>query len=510
MLKYLLAILNFLVDYGNIIINDVLSEVMVVKEKLRYHWIGIIAASVTFIGSIVLIVSILRAALLSGLLVFIASLIFALFVATILALAWDRRHLPRTIIAIVMAVITLFVQCMGVYYVSVGRSTLEKITTPAIDYNEIGVYVRKDDAAKTLSDVSKYKFGILDVQDRKSTDYAIEEISKKLSKDITYDEFSGIEDLMDALLKDKSVDCIVINKGMLELLEETENHSQDAKKVKEIYSVRIENKNTADSTPSTDDEIFTVFISGIDSRGGLSRRSRSDVNILATVNAKTGQILLVSTPRDYYVPLSISNGVPDKLTHAGIYGIDVSCDTIEMIYDIEIDYYFRVNFSGFEKIINALGGIKVNSEVAFNDGKHTFKKGENYLNGEEALAFARNRYSVKGGDRQRGKNQMAVIKGVIDKAISPAILLNYKDTLDGMAGSFETNMPYDTLAKLIRNQINVGTKWNVVSYSVNGKGASRKVYSLSGKAYVMIPDETTIEHAKELIKQVKDGGVPKP
>ena len=208
------------------------------------------------------------------------------------------------------------------------------------------------------------------------------------------------------------------------------------------------------------------------------------------------------------MPLSISKGVPDKLTHAGIYGIDVSRDTLEMLYDTEIDYYFRVNFDGFEDIINALGGIKVNSEVAFSDEGCKFVKGDNYLNGKEALVFARNRYDIKGGDRQRGKNQMAVVKAVIEKAASPAILFNYKSTLDSMAGSFETDMPYERIAKLIRNQINDGTKWNVTTYSVNGTGASRKPYSLSGKAYVMLPDEETVDHAKELIEQVKNGYEP--
>ena len=163
---------------------------------------------------------------------------------------------------------------------------------------------------------------------------------------------------------------------------------------------------------------------------------------------------------------------------------------------------------GFEDIINALGGVNVKSDVAFKDGKHKFVKGDNYLNGEEALVFARNRYNVKGGDRQRGKNQMAVIKGVIDKVASPAILLNYKSTLDSIAGSFETDMSYSKIAELIRNQINTGTKWNVVTYSDDGKGASRKPYSLSGKAYVMIPNKDTIEHAKELMAQVRDGYVP--
>ena len=249
-----------------------------------------------------------------------------------------------------------------------------------------------------------------------------------------------------------------------------------------------------------------MYISGIDTRGGVSAKSRSDVNILATVNVDTHQVLLVSTPRDYYVPLPISNGQPDKLTHAGIYGVDVSMGTLEMLYGVPIDYYFRVNFSGFEKIIDALGGITVYSEYEFTTaaGYH-FNVGDNTMNGEQALSFARERYSFSSGDRQRGKNQMAVIKAVINKAMSPAILSNYTELMESISGNFETSMPYDVIADLVREQLDKGGSWNVVTYSVDGTGDSRKPYSLSTNAYVMIPDQSTVDAAIEKINQVRSG-----
>jgi len=254
-----------------------------------------------------------------------------------------------------------------------------------------------------------------------------------------------------------------------------------------------------------------MYISGIDCGGSITRRSRSDVNILACVNVRTGQILLISTPRDYYIPLSISKGIPDKLTHAGIYGIEVSRETVGMLYDVDIDYHFRVNFDGFKDIIDALGGIEVYSQQDFvSDGKYHYKKGMNTVNGEEALMFSRERYHLIEGDRQRGKNQMEVIKGVIKKAASSALLKNYTKVMEGIAGSFELNMPYDVFSGLVRNQIDDNPKWNVVSYAVNGTGASRRPYSLSTNAYVMLPDYDTVAHAKELIKQIKEGEIPKP
>lgn len=256
------------------------------------------------------------------------------------------------------------------------------------------------------------------------------------------------------------------------------------------------------------DEVYTIFVSGIDTRGGMTASSRSDVNIILTLNATTKQILMVSTPRDYFVPLSISNGVPDKLTHAGIYGVNVCMDTLDMLYDIDINYYFRLNFAGFEQIIDALGGVNVNSDYDFDSGNTTgyhFNKGENHLNGEQALVFARERYAFKEGDRQRGRNQMAVIQGVVDKATQPAFLKNYLSVLDSLDGAFETNVPYDVMASLVRKQLDEGGSWQVLSYSVDGTGDTQKPYSMSSKAYVMIPDQNTVDKAKVLMKKVREG-----
>ena len=242
----------------------------------------------------------------------------------------------------------------------------------------------------------------------------------------------------------------------------------------------------------------------------MTAKSRSDVNIIATVNTDTHEILLVSTPRDYFVPLSISGGAPDKLTHAGIYGIDVCMDTLGMLYNEDINYYFRINFAGFEQLIDALGGVTVYSDYDFDSKNETgyhFNQGENYLNGEQALVFSRERYAFKEGDRQRGKNQMAVIKGVINKALSPELLKNYSSVLSSIQGCFETNISYEEIARLLQQQLNNGGDWNIVSYSVNGTGATEKPYSMSQKAYVMVPDYNTVDKAKSLMEKVRNGEV---
>ena len=164
---------------------------------------------------------------------------------------------------------------------------------------------------------------------------------------------------------------------------------------------------------------------------------------------ETHEILLVSTPRDYYVPLALSGNPYDKLTHAGIYGMDVLLGTLEALYETEIDYYFRINFTGFTEIIDALGGIDVSSEYEFTAGGHDYHVGTNHLDGEEALSFARERYSFTEGDRQRGKNQMAVIEGVLEKALSPSILTGYLDILESVEDCVDTSIPYDLIAELV-------------------------------------------------------------
>ena len=484
------------------------------KETLKKQLYGLIITAVLLVFSVAFVVLLICTGLLTaGVILAVSAMLFFLS-ASVYLLTREPSHKVRAVIGTLLAVLILAVQIISGYYIASGAAALSHISKPSAEYAEIGVFVRKDDPAKELSDAKDYTFAILGFLDRENTDTALKEISKTLSKTPKTEEFDGLGELMDSLLSSKSTDAVVINKGFLDLLEDIEGHEEDLSKIRELCTIHIE-KETAfvedNEVSKLNDSVFTVYFSGIDTTGKITKRSRSDVNILATVNVETGQILLVSTPRDYYVPLSNSKGSLDKLTHAGIYGINVSMETLEMLYDTEIDYYFKVNFDGFKDIIDALGGITVHSDYNFKVGlAYVYKKGDNFLDGQSALHFARARKPVPGGDRQRGKHQMEVIKGVINKMCSPAILTGYTETLDGIKGSFETSIPYEEIAKLVRNQINKSTKWNVTSYSVSGAGASRKCYSLGLKAYVMIPDQETVDKAKSLMKQVVDGEVPTP
>lgn len=459
-------------------------------------------------------------------LLLVAGGIFLLFILSVCLLTRDSRRMGGMIAGSLMTILMLAVLMVGTPYLTKAVNMLGNITSVGMEVADISVYVENDSPLQSLPELSGKTLGIMDVLDRENTDKALEEIRDEVG-DLNIAEYSGLSELVEGLLQ-KECDAIVLNKAYMDLLSDIEGYETTASQLREIHTHKAEteiknpqsnnkngwsfgdlfgNNNKEDENQNTG-RVFTMYISGIDTRGGVSAKSRSDVNILATVNVDTHQVLLVFTPRDYYVPLPISNGQPDKLTHAGIYGVDVSVGTLEMLYGIPIDYYFRVNFSGFEKIIDALGGITVYSEYEFSTaaGYH-FVVGDNTMNGEQALSFARERYSFSSGDRQRGKNQMAVIKAVINKAMSPAILTSYTELMESISGNFETSMPYDVIADMVREQLDKGGSWNVVTYSVDGTGDSRKPYSLSTNAYVMIPDQSTVDAAIEKINQVRSGAI---
>ncbi len=465
----------------------------------------------------------------------LAGVVFLLFVLGVAFFTRDSRRIGGLIFGTVMTAVILIIVTFATGYIVKGVNTLSQITETTVELADVGIYVSAEDEATAISDTSGYTFGIMDVLDRDNTDKAIADIEETLGSGLNVIEYAGLAELADSLLVTGETNAIIMNSAYLELFSDMEGYENVSSQLKEVHVQQVENviervvekqetekkhwwqiftkddeedvAEGEDTAAKTSTDVFSMYISGIDSRSGLIAKSRSDVNIIATVNADTHQILLVSTPRDFYVPLSISNGVPDKLTHAGIYGIDVSMGTLEMLYETEIDYYFRVNFSGFERIINELGGITVNSEYSFSSGGYYFSAGENYLDGAAALVFSRERYAFASGDRQRGRNQMAVIKGVIQKAMSPTLLTNYTSIMESVSGSFETSVPYDVLAKLVRNQLSNGGEWNIVSYSVDGTGASKKPYSLSTNAYVMVPDYSTVETAIAMMNQVKAGEI---
>ena len=263
---------------------------------------------------------------------------------------------------------------------------------------------------------------------------------------------------------------------------------------------------------------FVVYCSGSDERQtDINAKTRSDVNILAVVNPKTRQILLINTPRDYYLPLA-RNGEMDKLTHAGMYGVQESMAVLDNLYGTETAYYGRINFWGLIDIVDALGGIDVYSDFAFTTPSYDVKgysevmckfvQGWNHMNGLEALTFSRERYAFSDGDNQRGKNQMKVIQAIIEKAASPSVLANYQDLLKAVSDNFITNMTYDEISSLVKMMQKDGFSWNIQTMSAKqGSGSSLQTcYSMpSQKLYVMPPDYNYINTIRQVITQVMNG-----
>ena len=256
--------------------------------------------------------------------------------------------------------------------------------------------------------------------------------------------------------------------------------------------------------------IFTVYISGLDTRGGgLPTRGNSDVNILAVVNMNTHHVLLINTPRDYFVPFPTVGGARDKLTHAGYYGVDASMAALRSLYGVESQYYVRLGFDGVKRLVDALGGVSVRSSYAFTADGFEFVVGVNEVDGAGALAFARHRRGLEGGDRARGNNQLALLKSIIQKIASPAIVSRLDAVLGAVSSVIQTTIPYDTIAAFGQGALS-GDSWTVAYYSVNGYNGLEYSFSLGATKFVMYPDYSTVNDAQSLIRRVYNGEIVNP
>lgn len=470
--------------------------------------------------------SVFHSRLLPQRLAVIVSVVFFLVLMLLSALVFNKRSKFLVVTGGILAILYGVAMLIAAVYLNRAVNAAQNIATTKTEVAAVNVYMLTGEADETTELTSDMRYGILDVQDRENTDVVLGRLKEELGSELKLSYFDSGVSLISALYQ-HDLDAVILNSAFLDILMEIDGYSDIHEKLFVVRKTHVEREVEVQVTPEPAKEkptlslfpfigsgkpseperdypeTFALYVSGIDSRIGLIEKSRSDVNILVVVNTETHQILLVTTPRDYYVPLPISNGIKDKLTHAGIYGVDVSMGTLEMLYDIDIDYYFRVNFSGFVDIIDAMGGVRVYNAIGFGSDAYAYREGYNDLNGRMALDYVRFRKTI--GDQQRGKNQMALIKGVIEKATSSDMLVRYSSILSAVEDSFETSMPYDVLSALVRDQIESGAQWNIVSYAVTGEGASRKTYSMNEYLFVFIPDQSTVDTAKELMRQVYDG-----
>lgn len=305
----------------------------------------------------------------------------------------------------------------------------------------------------------------------------------------SYDSLTGAAEGLRA----DEVELVSMRQASLQLIRE--NYGELHQDIVVLATYRVK----ADKPPETQTDVskpFVLYISGIDTYGEVSTVSRSDVNMLAVVNPQTRRILLVNTPRDYYVQLHGTMGSRDKLTHAGIYGVDMSRQTLEDLYGVQVSYYARINFTSLVKIIDTIGPIDVYSDYEFK----SYHEGYNTLNSKQALEFARERYSFEEGDRQRGRNQQRVIEAIVAKMNKPQNAIHSNAVFGAVQGSMETNMSEGSIRQLVRAQLDDLKAWSVESISVGGIGSMQPTYSMGAQPlYVMEPDARSLAEAKQRI-----------
>lgn len=404
---------------------------------------------------------------------------------------------------IVFSLIISFIMFLGARYIEDTVRFLKRITE---NNKETEIYYLITLNTSEIDGLSDIDSNIGYVSKVGNSNEAIDELNK--TKEFKYAEYNQVSALTDDLIN-KKIDVILLADYYKQMIDEEQKDI--SKQFKVIYMVHIERDSCAKSKQvDVTKDIFSIYISGIDTFGEIGTVSRSDVNIVATINPNTKQILLTTIPRDFYIKLHKYNEM-DKLTHSGVLGIDVSVATIEDFLDIDINYYVKVNFSTVVDVVDALGGINVYSGAAFKTTSwgFKFKKGYNYLNGEEALAFARERKAFLDGDRQRGKNQQAIIKAIINKAISPSIISNYSNLLKSLSGTFQTNMSVSEIQKLAKFQIDKMPSWEILTISLNGADSKNYTYLYGDDTllYVMEPYKETVEYAKVKLKDMLSGKV---
>ena len=401
---------------------------------------------------------------------------------------------------------------VGVFYIAKTTNLIGQISGNAFKTEKVVVAVLDSDPAEKLEDAAEYQFGIQFDKGADTMESALATISEELGQDVETIQYDNLKEQAEALYSGE-VQAIVYNTAYSNVIEsELEEYGE---KARVIYSTQA--KVSLNVSQGTDDSLttkpFTMYISGLDVyEDTVDQGQRSDVNIIAVVNPKTHQILLVTTPRDYYVTIpGVSEGMYDKLTHAGSYGIDTSMATLGELYETEINYYAQLNFTALIEIVDILGGLDVESEYAFTTSEDSgyvmdVQEGKNHFNGVQALAFARERQNVEGGDLQRGKDQQAVITAMIKKMLSPTMLLKANSILETVGRNVETNVSQEQINALIRYQLSKNPQWSILSLSAEGETGEDACYSAGGEILsVVYQDEESIRHIIEQANIVEEG-----
>ena len=464
-----------------------------------FKYINRVLSIVLDIVFILLLVSVYRMGLIPVKYLVILSVLVVVLGVFFTIFSFKVKRLALSIVLLVFMLLFGTLSFIGIYYVWTTNSffdTIEEVKEKKIYY----VVVKKDSKYKELDDLDDETMAIFE---RQSNNYkkVLEEVRDSIT--IHDKEYTNMNTIVKDLLNG-DVDSLLINSTNKEILDENMDSFQSNTRVIAELSIDVIQKKEQEEEKKYGP--MNILISGIDTNGHIDSVSRSDVNIVVTINPYTHEVLLTNTPRDMYVQLHGTTGLKDKLTHAGIYGIDMSINTIEDFLEIDIPYYIRVNFDSVIKLVDTIDGVDVNNDVAFQGRTRYFEKGMIHLNGKEALEYARERKKMPNGDNTRGEHQERIIEAIITKiSSSKELLKDYGNILDDLKDLFQTNIPTDTIKKYVRDQIDTMSKWNVHREAVTGTAAStyRETYSMPGmRLYVTIPDEESRKDASNRINEL--------
>lgn len=412
-----------------------------------------------------------------------------------------KSPLVTTVVLVIFSLVSL----VGIF----GFKQMIDITnrmnqTAAFSEVEMSIVVPKESDIKDVSQLTSVQAPTK--VDKNNIEILMSALKKDKKVDVKVDDVASYQEAYDNLKSGKSK-AMVLSGSYASLLESVD--SNYASNLKTIYTYKIKKKNS-NSAKQVDSKVFNIYISGIDTYGSISTVSRSDVNIIMTVNMNTHKILLTTTPRDAYVKIPGGGADQyDKLTHAGIYGVETSEQTLENLYGIKIDYYARINFTSFLKLIDQLGGVTVHNDQAFTSlhGKFDFPVGDIQMNSEQALGFVRERYSLDGGDNDRGKNQEKVISAIVNKLASLKSVSNFTSIVNNLQDSVQTNISLDTINALANTQLDSGSKFTVTSQAVTGTGSTGQLTSYAmpnSSLYMMKLDDSSVASASQAIKNLME------
>lgn len=487
------------------------------RKKKRRAWafaIGSVLVLIQLVLTVLFLLKMFKLDILPFKYLFMINIILILLVLYDFTSQFTKSHILGKLISVMLSCLILFTYLFAAKFDSV----LDKLGAANVEIDIVDVCVLSNDKAQNLNDAANYNFAINSTASNANINTSIESISSETGKTIKPTEYTNWSNLVNALYDNKNVQAIVINHSMMSIISQEFPDFEDSIKIIKTYEYKEKVELDA-SNVNVKRDPFIIYVSGISSDDGedtkLASKALSDVNILAVINPETKQVLLVTTPRDSYIKISNSSGVTgyDKLAHAGSYGVDKSIEALENLYGINIDYYVKINFAGSQAVIDALGGITIESEIEFTNGweaapvSYHFVQGANECDGEKAIAFARERKAFAAGDFQRGRNQTAVIKGIIQKATSPAILTRYSAVMDTVSDMFLTNIPSSAISDLVKLQLSNSTPWNIQTYSISGKTDEYRHLEVSNVygASIVLPYEEDISTATKLMNKVIAG-----